>query len=181
MFPLWVFVTIAKYAKKKLSRGNSLQFTFDNIMIYIQFCIKGSINLKESLIGNSIIQDWKEHCHCLCTVALHLFQRGDWMEGSEEYRAMQLPNSQEKCCTISFQMRWCQEWWGCFCIRGREQETMRWLTFNSLMEKGHLQCAKCYPGNSSTRTFEKLQETFIFTSLLASVKSPVHALCGTGF
>lgn len=35
---------------------------------------------------------------------------------------------------------------------------MRWITFGSLLEKGTFQCAKCYPGNSSARTLEKLQE-----------------------
>lgn len=48
--------------------------------------------MKESLIGSSIIQQWTENW--LCIVALHLFQRGERMEGSEECRPVQGTNSQ---------------------------------------------------------------------------------------
>lgn len=50
----------------------------------------------------------------------------------------------------------------------REQKTVRWITFNPLLEKGHYHGAKGYPGNSSTRTFKHLQET-VYTLLMHKI------------
>lgn len=142
-FPLWVFVTIVK-SDKKWTAATLSKLYLAKWFIF-NFAFRGSINLKESLMGTSIIQDWAENCLSIIASYIYSNEATEWKEVrsaaaqqlscEEDFLLSTCLHREMLYCMLLDEI--CHDWSSHFYIRGREQETMRRITFNSLLEKGH--------------------------------------------